>query len=359
MEANKAKLTPFELLEKVYNNFKQEAELFFVTKFIEGPAIKEEFKNCLDILFNITKTVDSNKGIIAYNPKYGQSKTFFFDVVKHRMLRTKSVNLFKKTTARELCDVYTSTKKGFDPIKELDKFIKVKNLFIDDIGDELRDGKERMVWGNRLNVVRYVLLKRYELWTNKGYKTYGTTNLTLENIAKNYDGRIADRLHDMVHWREFKFLSDGSFRQRTDTRILTQEEVRKNWQKLKPKEVVEKVDLDAYFNSMLEYGENRLFAMNTAFWTFCKTYLIAKKIIKENDFILIDDKKMSACRLKLIEEKTDILKTDLKSAPPVVYKSKKERMIQSITSEEVRQYAEGTIVRGVFMQLKKDNFIFK
>lgn len=349
-----------EILEKVYKNFKQEAELFFVTKFIEGPTIKKEFVNCLDILFNISKTIDSTKGIIAFNPKYGQSKTFFFDVVAHRILRTRKQNLFKKTTARELCEIYMSSKKGADPIKELDKFIRVKSLFIDDIGDELKDGKERIVYGNKLNVVRYVLLKRYEWWSSKGWKTYGTTNLTIDNIAKNYDGRVADRLGQMVHWRNFKFLPDGlTFRQRTDTSILSQEKIRENWLKLKPKDSIERVDLDEYFNSMLQYSEERILQLHAAFWQFCKTYLIAKKLIKESDFIIIDEKKMAACRSSLIQEKKQSLKSESKAAPPGIYKGRLNKMVSSITDEEVRKYAEGTVVRGVFLELQRTNYKFK
>ena len=59
------------------------------------------------------------------------------------------------------------------------KFISCKNLFIDDIGDE----GERKVFkhfSNEMNVIRYVILKRYEFWLDeeKEWKTYATTNLS-------------------------------------------------------------------------------------------------------------------------------------------------------------------------------------
>lgn len=355
----KMKNSKEKVLQKVYNNFKEEAELFFVSKFIEGNAIKKEFTSCLDILFNITKTLDSNKGIIAYNSDYGQSKTFFFDVVRHRLHRTKNVNLFKKTTAKELCNIYVNANKGEDPLKNLDKFIRCKNLFIDDIGDELRDGKERMVFGNRLNVVRYVLLKRYEWWVEKGWKTYGTTNLTLENVAENYDGRVADRIQQMAHWRGFKFLSEGSFRQRTDTRMLNQDEIRLNMLRLNPVKEVDNIDLEQYFNSLLDYSEEKLVSRDSSFWSFCKTYLIAKKIIKKEDFVVIDEDKMEASRIKLISQKKDYLKSKYRNAPPGIYKSQVNLMISRITTAEVREFAEDSVVRGVFIHLKKTNYKFK
>ena len=148
------------MIKKVFNNFKKEVELFFMTKFITGVTLEKTYSRCLDILYNITGNEDSARGILAFNPRYGQGKSFFFDVVNHRHRRIKGRNLFVRTTAKELCEIYTSTEKGSNPESRLIKFISVKQLFIDDIGDELKEGAIRSNYSNKLNVMRFVLLKK-------------------------------------------------------------------------------------------------------------------------------------------------------------------------------------------------------
>ncbi len=40
------------MIEKVYKNFKEEAELFFVKRFIDTPKIAEKYKFVLDAVFS-------------------------------------------------------------------------------------------------------------------------------------------------------------------------------------------------------------------------------------------------------------------------------------------------------------------
>lgn len=351
---------PKKMLDKVYSNFIEEAELFFVTRFIDSQKIKNEYQYCLDVLFNISGTKDTTKGLIAFNSNYGQGKSFFFDVVHHRIKRTQNRNLWKRVTARELCEVYTSADAKEDATKKLDKFIQVKHLFIDDIGDELKDGKMKVVYGNKLNVLRYVLLKRYDLWNQKGFKTYGTTNITLNQFAENYDGRLADRIMQMCYWRSFGFLGDGqSFRQIEETRKLTQEEIRKNWLKFQPKKELEPLDLDKYFNSMLNSTEEAIETQSLSFWKFCKTFLISKDLVKEKDFdLVITQERMNAAREKLIYDKRQVIKTEYRHAPAGVFSNQIEQMKASITEEEVKEFAKCNIVKGIFLNLKSKQHKF-
>lgn len=260
-------------LDNAFRQFTAESENFFVTKLLAGPELKKEYKACLDIVFNITGTMDSNRGISAFNRKYGQGKTFFFDVVNHRCRRIEGNYKFKKTTAKELVKIFTSSKKGQDPLARLDEFIRVRNLLIDDVGDEIQEkGKQPIAsnYANKLNVVRYVILRRYEHWERERWKTFITTNIDVKEIAFYYDGRVADRLLQMTYWREFSFLEKGSFRQVTESRKLTPEEIQANlvkWnKKYRPQAKEEKIDTVEVLNDLLTDNEYREAKGND--WTY-------------------------------------------------------------------------------------------
>ncbi len=347
------------VLTETYQKMIEEAELFFVTNYQDGSAIKSKYSHCLDVIFNITKTKDSTRGIIAFNPDYGQGKSFFFDVVNHRYRRVNGKNLFVKTTAKHLCQIYKSAGKNEDPQTKLDEFINVKNLFIDDIGEELKDGKEVAHYSNKLNVIRYVLLKRYEKWCQKGWKTFGTTNLTLQQFASNYDGRVADRLCEMTYFEEFKFMKSGSFRQLKSTRRLTQVEIEKNWEKFKKPEVVEQVDLEKYFNDLIQEPDEYFENMDLSSWSFVKEYLLKKEFLNETDFDCIDEQKLISAELILKHQTRKSKGAQMKHAKPSLKRNAISQVIKNITKKEIYNSAENIIAKKKFMELRKNKHFFK
>lgn len=346
------------MIEKTFNNFKEEAELFFVTKLVYGETLKKEYSECLDILFNISGTMNATKGIIAHNVKYGQGKSFFFDVVYHRHRRLRGKNLFVKTTAKELCEIYTSTEKGSNPETRLLKFISVKRLYIDDIGDELKEGAIRSNYSNKLNVIRWVLLKRYEFWIEKGWITDGTTNLTIEEIGKHYDGRVADRLMQMTYWKEFKFLKNQSFRQLKETRKLTPEEIQVNLDKFKPEEKVEQVDLEKYFNEVINESEENLNEKGSYFWKFVKDYLERKGLLTEDDFNKIDEITLDSSELLLRRDVRETKRSQLRHAPANVISSGVDRALDEITRLQIYDSSKNIIAKRKFLELKKQKHTF-
>ena len=348
-----------KLLEKCFSNFKKEVELFFMTKFISGKELKNKYSKCLDILYNITGTMDQTRGIFAYNPKYGQGKSFFFEVANHRHRRKYGTNLFKATTARELCHIYTSCPKGENPEKVLLNFINCQMLFIDDIGDELKDGKERSHYSNKLNVIRFVLLKRYDLWVQKGWRTYGTTNLTIQQIGENYDGRVADRLLQMTYFEEFKFIGSGSFRQIEETRKLTANEIQSNWNKFRTKKETERPDLEKYFNELIHEKESYFENKDVSFWSFVKEYLLRKELLNQNDFDKIDEKTLDASELILRRDTRESSRIALKHAPGNVRMANIDRAMEQITKKDIFDSAENIIARRKFMELRTLKHIFK
>lgn len=348
-----------EKLAKSYESFKLEAETFFVSKFITSPTIDSEICNSIDIIFDVTKTVDSNRGLIAFSQKYGQGKSFFFDVLDHWFFRRKEFRLFKRTTAKELAALYSDTTSNEDPQKRLDDFIKVRNLFIDDIGDE-GENKTFHNYSNSLNVLRYVLLKRYEYWNEKGWKTYGTTNLTIEQIASNYDGRVADRVLQMCHWREFTFLKSGSFRQVAETRKLNKSEIEKNAIKFqKPETPVERVNMEKYFNDLIAESDEYLSSQSLSFWDFVKVYLLEKGLLNQKDFDKkLTDEKIKYSEIMVKEETREYQKSKLKHAPTTIRNNSVKRAIEAITKKQIINTAESIIAKEKFMELRKKKHVF-
>jgi DNA replication protein DnaC len=345
------------MIQKAFENFIQESELFFVKKFITSETIKKEYSFCLDVIFDITKTKDTTKGVIAFSQKYGQGKSFFFDVVNHRHRRLKGCNLYKRTTAKELAQIYTSAGMGEDPQTKLDEFIRVKNLFIDDIGDE-GENKTFSHYANKLNVLRYVLLKRYEFWEKKGWKTFGTTNLTLEQIASNYDGRVADRLFQMCYWKEFNFLKNGSFRQVDETRKLTQQEIKDNWKKLEVPEKTVKVDFEQYFNELIHESDEYFQEKDISFWTLVKEYLLEKGLLMSKDFEGIQDDELESAKMFLRHDVRESKKQTYRHATSDIRSLHIKEALKRIKPEQIVNVAQNRIARQKFMELREIKFKF-
>ncbi|QCW20404.1 hypothetical protein [Flavobacterium phage FPSV-S2] len=343
-------------MKDLYKRFINEAEMFFVKKFITSPTIEKTFTFCLDVIYNFNNDpeVDYNRGIIAFNKKYGVGKSFFFDVVHHLHFRIRNQYIFKKTSAKELVNVFKEKGEA-----ELLEFIKVKNLFIDDIGDE-GDDKFFSHYNNKMNVIRFVLLKRYEWWVSKGFRTFGTTNLTIEEIAKNYDGRVADRFMQMVYFEHFDFLETGSFRQIKSTRKLTQQEIQENWKKLEKPKVEEKIDVVAFMNDLLIESDDYLQNMGEVAWSFVKKFMLEKEYLKTTDFDEIDDAMFDAARSlekKQIRESISVL---MKNCIPVVRENKREEKYKEITRDSTMNIAQNVITKRKFLELRNDkNFKFK
>jgi hypothetical protein len=242
--------------KQAYINYKEEGEKFFVTRFIDTNNVRvfsmvKTIMKALDIILNLSRK-PAPKGLCLFSKAFGQGKTMFFDIVYHRANRVKNVKLFKKITAKELRRMYMEQGS-----QALEDFISCKDLFIDDIGEEEGKGTH---YGDGLEVIRHVILRRYEMWTEKGYRFHFTTNIIgldetgrpdFSEIVKRYDGRVADRLKEMCDFVEFEFLKGGaSFRQVKSTRRLSKEE------KANPEtKAVPEVDLNKLDKEYLNYCE--------------------------------------------------------------------------------------------------------
>lgn len=343
--------------EKAYQRFVSEAENFFVTKFISSAKIKETYSFCLDVLFELEKNpdVDYSRGIILFSPKYGQGKSFFFDVVHHRFKRLKNQQPFVMTTAKELVRIFIE--EGEDALL---RAISVTNLFIDDIGDEgEKKDFQRSKSKNTLNVIRWVLLKRYEFWVKKSWRTFGTTNLSLNEIQDEYDGRVSDRLEQMVHWIPISFLNSGTFRQQKASRKLTKQEIQANYEKLKPvqKEPEFTVNVVQYMNELIEEPDEYIKGMGWVSWSFVKKQLLEFGIIKETDFIF-DEETLANAEFVLRQDTIASVKFMFRDTDREVRIAERERRNQAIGEKEIQEMASTILAKQVFLNLRTQKFVF-
>ena len=339
-----------------FEDYKKEAEMFFVTELKLGPTAKEIIVHSLDCIFNNTGNTDNTKGIVAWDPKYGQGKTFFFDVVNHYYRRNYGRYLFVHTTAKDLCHLYTSTEKGIDAEKRLEKFIKVKRLFIDDIGEELKEGAVRYHYKNSLNVIRFVLLKRYEWWIKNDWQTWGTSNLDIEEIGKpkNYGGRVADRLEEMCHLIQFDLLTKGSYRQMKSTRKLTLQEKKDAWKKLKKPTEPEEINYKKYFNELI--GDEKYLEIKASdwqYWNFIGSKLVEMKLIKKAN---VTPTRLKKAKEILFREKEASKSKGLKHWAKVEKVSLED--LEQFSDDHAEKVASGIVYKDEFYKLKKNNHEF-
>ena len=68
-------------------------------------------------------------------------------------------------------------------------------VVIDDLGSEPRTTRR---FGDELNVMEYVLERRYRMFQRCGARTVITTNLRDDELARRYGARIDDRFNEMM-----------------------------------------------------------------------------------------------------------------------------------------------------------------
>ena len=116
-------------------------------------------------------------------------------IFKETPARFKWVNAYE---LKDLSEVYTASQ-----IKEMYGYDLKMDLYIDDIGVSV-DVKR---YGNTVNIITEILMERYDLFINSGFKTHISSNLLTHvvNDAKNtptlktvYGARILDRIIEMT-----------------------------------------------------------------------------------------------------------------------------------------------------------------
>lgn len=147
-----------------------------------------EFENC-----NIVKNGASlDKGLMICG-NVGSGKTLLM-----RILNECFVSAYKYSIVP--CDMITDIVRK-DGISAMEKYQKPTRgdytnvICFDDLGIEGR----AKYYGDSINPMYDLIIKRYRLFTDSGIRTHFTTNLTMQELEQVYDVRTASRLNEMCN----------------------------------------------------------------------------------------------------------------------------------------------------------------
>ncbi len=129
------------------------------------------------------------RGLMFYGTT-GTGKTFRLKIIQGRF------NL-KYYTASELVRQFEADERlwyqAIRPLYPSFNDAKGFDVIIDDIGDEIQS----MNYGKRAEVVRETIRERYDLFKQKGAKTFFSTNFDEQSIIDRYGDRSWSRLQEM------------------------------------------------------------------------------------------------------------------------------------------------------------------
>lgn len=139
------------------------------------------------------KGIELNKGIMLSGP-VGCGKT---TLLKLMQLITVPEKKFMFTPCREIS--FEFIQDGYEVIHRYTKGIPGRytrrHLGLDDLGTE----KTLKYFGNEANVMAEILLSRYDMYTQNGFTTHITTNLSATELEDAYGNRVRSRLRSMCN----------------------------------------------------------------------------------------------------------------------------------------------------------------
>jgi DNA replication protein DnaC len=148
----------------------------------------------------IKENLDLKKGIMLLGP-VGCGKTSIMSLIRYFQNDNVSHTL---KPCREI--VFEFFSKGFETIARYGKlFHRIegssfpKTYCFDDLGFE----KKVIYYGNECDVMKEIILSRYDLFESIGMITHFTTNLSLEELEIRYGESVMSRLEAMVNFVEF------------------------------------------------------------------------------------------------------------------------------------------------------------
>lgn len=141
---------------------------------------------------------NTHKGLLLWGP-VGVGKSTIIRVIAEYQRRIngldeRGMNIggFTSANCANVCSEYVTS--GIEGIKRFTTF----TICFDELG---REPIPCGYFGLQLNVMQYILQIRYDRYKNN-YKTFITTNLKPESIAKLYGEHIYDRCKEMFYFVE-------------------------------------------------------------------------------------------------------------------------------------------------------------
>jgi len=170
---------------------------------IADKAMYENYKNCYEIFVN-SLFEKTDKGVLVVGG-IGAGKTAMMRIMQRLFKDTERKFLWINAyDLKDMAEVYTTSEIKMSYGSDLKC-----DLYIDDIGFSM-DVKR---YGNTVNIITEILMERYELFINSGFRTHLSSNIptflknntekipTLENV---YGERVLDRIREMCDLITFK-----------------------------------------------------------------------------------------------------------------------------------------------------------
>jgi len=168
---------------------------------IENENVKKAYKKVYDCFIEGLNT--KNKGVLVIG-NIGVGKSAMMKVIQRLFKDTD--RCFKKVNSTELKDMSEELTSG--QIKDVYGYELKQDLYIDDIG--LFSDVKR--YGNTVNIISEIILERYNLFVECGFKTHFSSNVvaaltnkesTVPTLEKMYGNRILDRIKEMCYLIDF------------------------------------------------------------------------------------------------------------------------------------------------------------
>lgn len=147
-----------------------------------------------------TNNIDLKKGVMLAGP-IGSGKTSIMAVIRY-FQGAQQRHLLKP--CRDIVLEFLCT--GFETINKYSKsFQKVEGTLLpmaycfDDLGIE----NKSTYYGNECDVMKEIILSRYDLFESIGMKTHFTTNLNADELEVRYGENVMSRLQAMTNFMAF------------------------------------------------------------------------------------------------------------------------------------------------------------
>ncbi len=137
--------------------------------------------------------IDIEKGILLTGP-IGCGKTTLMNLMKHL---APADNKFSVKPCRDIS--FEFIQDGYQIIHKYSNgklyHSEPRTYCFDDLGTE----NNLKYYGNECNVMAEILLSRYDLYISKKLQTHITTNLSANEIEKQYGNRVRSRLRELCN----------------------------------------------------------------------------------------------------------------------------------------------------------------
>jgi len=147
-----------------------------------------------------TNNIDLKKGVLLSGP-VGSGKTSIMALVRYFQSAQQRHVLkpCREIVLEFLCNGFETITKYSKSFQKLEGTLSPVAYCFDDLGIE----NKSTYYGNECDVMKEIILSRYDLFESIGITTHFTTNLNEEELERRYGENVVSRLHAMTNFMAF------------------------------------------------------------------------------------------------------------------------------------------------------------